>query len=518
MEGNDMKRNKRFWLFVINSILLVSLIITADLFAGNQDQDDRKQEKTAQINAHYEGGYKDPYTGMQFVIVKGGCYQMGCGRWTGDCDEDEEPVHEVCLDDFLVGKYEVTQGQWRKVMGNNPSGFKQGDNYPVEKVSRHDVQEFISRLNQKHKQPGRFRLPTEAEWEYMCRGGGKKVNYGTHSGSISKDLANYGGIEGNSGKDQWSNTSPVGSFPPNTLGIYDASGNVNEWVADTYSIWAYKSHSRKNPIFEKSEGHYVLRGGSWNGSAVSARCSNRHTIRPTHRYNDLGFRLVKTVPALSTEGADIKSTPDKMLEKIHWFGQSGVKIETGDKIIYIDPLIAEKTEDADIILITHPHSDHFDLRSIEKVAKKETVFIATQDCEERIKSKFNAQVITLKPGMSKDINGILIEAVPAYNTPHPKINNWVGYILTIDGVRIYHAGDTERIPEMKEFTCDIAMLPLGQTYTMKSVEEAAEAAQDVKAKIAIPIHFGIYEGTKEDADKFAELLKGNIQVVIKEKR
>lgn len=211
-------------------------------------------------------------------------------------------------------------------------------------------------------------------------------------------------------------------------------------------------------------------------------------------------------------------TPEKMLEKIHWFGQSAVKIETGDKIIYIDPLIAEKTEDADIILITHSHSDHFDLRSIERVAKKETVFIATQDCEKGIKSKFNARVITLKPGMSKDMNSIMIEAVPAYNTPHPKINNWVGYILTIDGVRIYHAGDTERIPEMKEFTCDIAMLPLGQTYTMKSVEEAAEAAQDVKAKIAIPIHFGLYEGTKEDADRFAELLKGKIQVVIKEKR
>lgn len=218
-----------------------------------------------------------------------------------------------------------------------------------------------------------------------------------------------------------------------------------------------------------------------------------------------------------SRGAEAQ-TPEKMLEKIHWFGQSAVKIETGDNIIYIDPLISEKTEDADIILITHSHSDHFDLRSIERVAKKETVFIATKDCEGRIKSKFNAQVITLKPGMSKDLNGTLIEAVPAYNVAHPKTNNWVGYILTIDGVRIYHAGDTKRIPEMKEFTCDIAMLPLGQTYTMKSVEEAAEAAQDVKAKIAIPIHFGIYEGTIEDAHKFAELLKGKIQVVIKEKR
>jgi L-ascorbate metabolism protein UlaG (beta-lactamase superfamily) len=108
--------------------------------------------------------------------------------------------------------------------------------------------------------------------------------------------------------------------------------------------------------------------------------------------------------------------------------------------------------------------------------------------------------------------------VPAYNVVktnyHPKGNKWVGYILTIDGVKIYHAGDTERIPEMQEFTCDIVMLPLGQTYTMNSVEEAAEATLDVQAKIAIPIHYGMYEGTVEDAKKFQELLKNKVQVVI----
>ncbi|MCK4836639.1 MAG: MBL fold metallo-hydrolase, partial [Candidatus Aminicenantes bacterium] len=98
-----------------------------------------------------------------------------------------------------------------------------------------------------------------------------------------------------------------------------------------------------------------------------------------------------------------------------------------------------------------------------------------------------------------------------------KENQWVGYILTIDGIRIYHAGDTERIPEMKNFSCDIALLPLGQTYTMNSVKEAAEAAIDVKAKIAIPIHYGLYEGKTQDAVEFQNILKDKIKVIIKEK-
>jgi L-ascorbate metabolism protein UlaG (beta-lactamase superfamily) len=121
-----------------------------------------------------------------------------------------------------------------------------------------------------------------------------------------------------------------------------------------------------------------------------------------------------------------------------------------------------------------------------------------------------------------NIDGILIEAVPAYNIVktnfHPKANNWVGYILTIDKIRIYHTGDTERIPEMKNMACDIILLPLGQTYTMNSVEEAAEATLDVKAKIAIPIHFGLYEGKAEDAQKFQALLKVKVKVIIKQKQ
>jgi L-ascorbate metabolism protein UlaG (beta-lactamase superfamily) len=213
-------------------------------------------------------------------------------------------------------------------------------------------------------------------------------------------------------------------------------------------------------------------------------------------------------------------TPEEMLDNIHWFGQAAVKIEAEGKIIYIDPFkIKKKTNDADIILITHCHQDHLSLADIAKVVKENTLFLAPHSCMKEMK-KLKSVVMPSGPGMSKDIDGILIEAVPAYNVKktkfHPKKNKWVGYVLTVNGVKIYHAGDTERIPEMKDFSCDIAMLPLGQTYTMNSVEEAADAALDVNAKIAIPIHYGMYEGKAEDAQRFAELLKDKVQVVIKE--
>ena len=118
--------------------------------------------------------YTDPTTGMEFVFVKGGCYQMG--DTFGDGYSDEKPVHEVCVDDFYIGKYEVTQAQWEKVMGNNPSYFKNCDNCPVEQVSWNDIQEFINRLNSKAG-GNKYRLPTEAEWEYAARSGEKREKY-----------------------------------------------------------------------------------------------------------------------------------------------------------------------------------------------------------------------------------------------------------------------------------------------------------------------------------------------------
>lgn len=214
-------------------------------------------------------------------------------------------------------------------------------------------------------------------------------------------------------------------------------------------------------------------------------------------------------------------TPRKMVENIHWLGQAAVKITAGDKAVFIDPYNLKISDKADIILITHCHMDHMSPKDIEKVTTKDTVIVAPKNCTAKLAGVEKAKVLESEPGFKTTLGEITIEAVPAYNIVktkfHPKANNWMGYILTIDGVRIYHGGDTERIPEMKTFTCDIAMLPLGQTYTMNSVKEAADAVCDVKAKIAIPIHFGMYEGTAADAEEFKALLKDKVTVVIKEK-
>jgi len=169
------------------------------------------------------------------------------------------------------------------------------------------------------------------------------------------------------------------------------------------------------------------------------------------------------------------ASPEEMLNKIQWLGQASVKIEGGGKIIYVDPVFnINETHDADIILVTHPHPDHFSIQKVQQLAKDDTVIIGPKGICNTVQRRIKNKTIIAEPGLKTSIDGIDIEAVHAYNVVktqyHPKESKFVGYVLTVDGVRIYHAGDTERIPEMKNFTCDIAILPLGQTYTMNSVE------------------------------------------------
>jgi L-ascorbate metabolism protein UlaG (beta-lactamase superfamily) len=208
-----------------------------------------------------------------------------------------------------------------------------------------------------------------------------------------------------------------------------------------------------------------------------------------------------------------------MVNNIHWLGQAAVKINAAGKVIYIDPYQLKKADQADIILITHGHNDHLSLSDIKKIITGESIIVAPADCHAKLQDLDVAEINIISPGQSLTLDNIIVSAVPAYNVIktnfHPKENKWVGYVLTINGVKIYHAGDTERIPEMKNFSCDIAMLPLGQTYTMNSVKEAADAAIDVQAKIAIPIHYGLYEGKDEDAEEFMRLLKDKVNVIIK---
>jgi sulfatase modifying factor 1 len=231
--------------------------------------------------------YTDTETGMEFMFVKGGCYEMG--DTFGDGYQNEKPVHEVCVDDYYIGKFEVTQGQWKTVRGNNPSYFRNcGDNCPVENVSWDDAQKFIRILNQRTGKT--YRLPTEAEWEYAARSGGKREKWaGTSSES---ELGDYAWYSGNSN----GRTHPVGRKKPNGIGLYDMSGNVWEWVQDIYSSAAYSSHSRNNPLYSSVGPGHVFRGGSWhyNSRGVRATFRNHRTPILLIRHHNVGFRLART--------------------------------------------------------------------------------------------------------------------------------------------------------------------------------------------------------------------------------
>jgi len=225
--------------------------------------------------------------------------------------------------------------------------------------------------------------------------------------------------------------------------------------------------------------------------------------------------LVATLSGCAKAAAQRASSAADVEREITWFGQSSIRIQSGGKTIYVDPLFFDKADKADIILITHTHGDHYSFRNVQVLSKKGTVVVAPVDLG------FANRV--MKPGTKTTIDGFEIEAVPAYNVVktvnHPKADGNNGYVINVEGVRVYHAGDTELIPEMKDIACDIALLPLGQTYTFGSVDEAVNAALTVKAKIAIPIHYGLYEGSLADAHDFADKLRASGVIVdILEKR
>lgn len=197
-----------------------------------------------------------------------------------------------------------------------------------------------------------------------------------------------------------------------------------------------------------------------------------------------------------------------MLENIHWLGHASIKI-TGTKTIYIDPWKLKKPSPADIILITHDHYDHYSEDDIAKIRKKDTVIVAPKNCAGRLKAK------AVKPQDTVTIDSVTIKAVPAYNIGkqfHPKGNNWVGYLVTIDGRTIYHPGDTDAIPEMEKLKPDIAFFPVGGTYTMDA-EDAARVANKMQPGVAIPIHYGDIVGSKKDAQRFKELCKCSVEIL-----
>ena len=264
----------------------------------NTPESTKTPSKTASKNP-----FNDTITAMEFVFVEGGCYNMGCGGWENYCDRDEKPVHKVCVDDYYIAKFEVTQGQWKKVMaGENPSvNSSCGDNCPVENITWNDAHKFISNLNSLNK-AGKYRLPTEAEWEYACRSGGKEVKVvgifdtgglASYSNFCDSNCDSISRVENQN--DGFKTTAPVGSFKANDLGIYDMIGNVWEFTIDSYNKDAYKKHQINNPIFETPlTNDKVRRGGSWYDPPKLESCVYRSSFLSEKKNNAIGFRLLRT--------------------------------------------------------------------------------------------------------------------------------------------------------------------------------------------------------------------------------
>ena len=204
-----------------------------------------------------------------------------------------------------------------------------------------------------------------------------------------------------------------------------------------------------------------------------------------------------------------------MLENIQVLTHSSIKISKS-KTIYVDPFNIEKNyNDADIIFITHNHYDHYSEKDIEKVRKENTFFVVPEDVKIELLHKgiSNNKIESVKPNQTGEILGIKFEAIPAYNVNkkfHPKENNWVGYIIVIDGVRYYIAGDTDINEDNLKVKCDVCFVPVGGTYTM-DYKEAAQFVNQIKPKIAVPIHYGSIVGTMQDAEQFISLLDENIK-------
>jgi L-ascorbate metabolism protein UlaG (beta-lactamase superfamily) len=206
--------------------------------------------------------------------------------------------------------------------------------------------------------------------------------------------------------------------------------------------------------------------------------------------------------------------PNEMIDKIHWLGHDAFYV-AGSKVVYFDPWEISSGPKADVICISHEHFDHCSPADVEKISTPTTVVVT----EELTACKLKGTVVVLKPTESTTVHGIKITAVPAYNIDkqfHPKEKEWLGFIVELDGVKIYHAGDADFIPEMKNLDVDIALIPVSGTYVM-NVDQAIEAARAIKPKIAVPMHYGKIVGAEDDAKKFAAALKNEMTVVIKEK-
>jgi WD40 repeat protein len=230
----------------------------------------------------------EPKSNIELVRLPAACYTIGCGPWTDNCSQDELPSHEVCLDGSWIGRYEVTQSQWLRVIDANPSKHQAGGMYPVEQVSWDQAQDYVCRLNSLTNLE--FTLPTEAQWEYACRSGGL-------------DVSHAGGTENGLEIDETIPYPEVDQGSPNTAGIYGMNSGLWEWVADVYednlNLSVYSQRFRSNPLhtgsndyrFSNADYPRINRGGTWSIGSNPTRCSLRHYDRPGMRNFFTGFRV-----------------------------------------------------------------------------------------------------------------------------------------------------------------------------------------------------------------------------------
>lgn len=257
------------------------------------------------VAAHAEPPYVDPSTGMEFLFIKGGCYQMGDS--VGEGDPNERPAHEVCLSDFYIGQHEVTNGQFKKFRPQHNSGKSLDINLdeekqPVANVSWEDAVAFSQWLSQTSGQT--YRLPTEAEWEYAARSGSNQSRFWGNNPDEACTYANVADLTAKERREKWTAFScndgyavsaPVGSFKPNGNGLFDMLGNVWEWCEDVYNSEAYHKLPKDNPLYGGSGEYRVMRGGGWSNGPLGIRSSHRVGLSPDFGHHSLGFRLVKTV-------------------------------------------------------------------------------------------------------------------------------------------------------------------------------------------------------------------------------
>ena len=222
----------------------------------------------------------------------------------------------------------------------------------------------------------------------------------------------------------------------------------------------------------------------------------------------------------SGSGPDGMKEGLSMTNQIEVFTQNSIRIRSDACTMYIDPFrIPEAPNDADYILITHDHYDHFSPEDIEKVSRKNTVLVVPEKMMKKARETQHlvGRIETVRPGEHTTVQGLELETVPAYNTLkpfHPKRSGWVGYILSLAGQRIYIAGDTDLTKENRQVRCDVALIPIGGTYTM-DVKKAAELINEIKPNVAIPTHYGSIVGKPEDAAAFSSLVKPPVRVEVK---